>query len=246
MTSYLAMVSSRGLLVAAALCLVACAASEPSPAKAPIQSVELPPSGSGQSPSIQPRAGEAHDPAASGKPTPAECQALLRAGARIHDEGRYDDAIATYRSGLERCGPGHRFLGEIGYSLAAKGQFDAAADAFLEEILAPGAAPTAFGNLADVLPKLSPPKLAAVVKTGATKDAPIHVPDIGGEYFWVAHIACGGAEGTVKSQALINDRGRSLDVLRFTCPDGQEHEAFFDFSADPTEQALMRELRGAP
>lgn len=226
--------------------LTGCAAREVPPKTSPVRNVEVPPLAARQAPPVEPQEGASGASAPTPEKPQVDCRALLSAGVRIHDEGRYDEAIASYRRGLEQCGPGHRFLGEIGYSLLAKGEFDAAAAAFLKEIQAPAPAPTAFGNLTSVLPKLSPQMLQVVMLTGTLKKAPIYVPDIDGEYLWVRNIACGVGEGQVKSQALINDQGRQLDMLRFQCPDGSSHEAYFDFSADPAEQAMRRELQGTP
>jgi hypothetical protein len=174
--------------------------------------------------------------------TKEECRATIRAGAKLHDAGKYDDAIKTYREGLERCGPGNGFLGEIGYSLAAKGDFDGAADQYLAEVLVPGAPKTTFGNLAQSLAKLSPAKLRTVTDAGTRPEAPVFVPEIGAEYFWAENIACGVPGGVSDSQALVEHEKKQLDLLDIQCPDGSKRKVYFDFSADPQEQQMRKEL----
>ena len=59
---------------------------------------------------------------------------------------------------------------------------------------------------------------------------------------WVEKIACNGGAGKVTMQALV----AGLDALHFTCPDDtSEHTAYFDFSDDPQEKAMQKELGGA-
>jgi len=174
--------------------------------------------------------------------TKEECRATLRVGAKLHDAGKYDDAIKTYRDGFERCGPGNGFLGEIGYSLAAKGDFDGAADQYLAEVRVPGAPKTTFGNLAQSLSKLSAAKLKTVTDTGTRPEAPVFVPEIGAEYFWAENIACGVPGGVSDSQALIEHENHQLDLLDIQCPDGSKRKVYFDFSADPQEQQMRKEL----
>jgi len=71
------------------------------------------------------------------------------------------------------------------------------------------------------------------------------VPSIGYEYVWVAKIACNGSQGQVEEQSLLDTKTGQLDELEFTCPgDGSKHSTYFDFSADPTEQAMKKELGG--
>jgi hypothetical protein len=171
-----------------------------------------------------------------------ECIAALRAGAKLHDAGQYDEAIRAYRAGFDRCGNGFGFAGEIGYSLSKKGDFDKAVDEFLLEITSPGPKPTAFGNLAALIPKLSAERIRVVRGIGVDPARPIFVADIGDEYFWAEKIACGRAAGKVDSQALVSNDGQELDRLDYHCADGSKHQAFFDFSADPNEQAMKKEL----
>jgi hypothetical protein len=50
---------------------------------------------------------------------------------------------------------------------------------------------------------------------------------------------------TADCSALLREgvRLHRLDLLKFRCPDGSEHQVSFDFSADPREQAMQKELR---
>jgi hypothetical protein len=100
--------------------------------------------------------------------------------------------------------------------------------------------PTAadFDALVDQFPSLSAARRSEIAALG-TQTAPIHVPAINYEYVWVAKIACNGGAGKVSMQALVGN----LDELSFTCPnDPSEHAAYFDFSDDPTEQQMKKEL----
>jgi hypothetical protein len=105
--------------------------------------------------------------------------------------------------------------------------------------------PTAddFDALIAAFPTLSADRRAAIATIGISKDAPIRVPDIHDEYVWVGKIACNGSEGQVQQQALLRTAAGDVDELEFTCPgDDKPHSAYFDFSADPTEQAMKKEL----
>lgn len=90
---------------------------------------------------------------------------------------------------------------------------------------------------------MSAQRRTAIAAIGTAPEAPIRVPSINYEYVWVAKIACNGEAGKVGVQALLETAHGELDRLDFTCPGDQaSHAAYFDFSADPTEQAMKKEL----
>jgi hypothetical protein len=102
-----------------------------------------------------------------------------------------------------------------------------------------------FDALIASFPTLSAARRATIAAIGTSEDAPIRVPDIHDEYVWVAKIACNGPEGQVQLQSLLRTKAGDVDELQFTCPgDANPHAAYFDFSADPTEQAMKKELGG--
>jgi hypothetical protein len=103
--------------------------------------------------------------------------------------------------------------------------------------------PTAdsFAAFVAQFPSLSAARRSTIAALGTTRDAPIHIPAIDDEYVWVAKIACNGGAGKVTMQALVG----GLDALSFTCPDDTaEHTTYFDFSDDPQEKAMQKELGG--
>ncbi|HEY1550220.1 MAG TPA: hypothetical protein VGG28_20470, partial [Kofleriaceae bacterium] len=101
-----------------------------------------------------------------------------------------------------------------------------------------------FDALVEQFPSLSAARRSAIAALGTTNKAPIHVPTIQYEYVWVEKIACNGGTGRVNTQALTGDLfGKMLDLLSFNCPDdATEHAAYFDYSDDPQEQQMQREL----
>lgn len=119
-----------------------------------------------------------------------------------------------------------------------------AATPLVDVLLHGHSTPATFEDLDRVLPGLPVARQAAIRALGSTKEAPIHVPSIQYEYVWVAHFACTIGKGTMQQQSLIHVPGAGdVDDLSFTCPDSSDpHDAFFDFSDDPQEQAMRREL----
>ncbi len=103
--------------------------------------------------------------------------------------------------------------------------------------------PENFAAVVDAFPTMSASQRATVAAIGSSKEAPIRVPDIHAEYVWVEKIACNGGAGNVGRQSLLTTPQGELDELAFTCPgDATEHAAYFDFSADPSEQKMRAEL----
>jgi hypothetical protein len=104
-----------------------------------------------------------------------------------------------------------------------------------------------FDEIVASFPSLSAERRAAIAATGTSEDAPIRVPDIRAEYVWVAKIACNGGAGQVQQQSLVRAAAGDLDELQFTCPgDTAQHAVYFDFSADPAEQQMKKELGLGP
>jgi hypothetical protein len=102
-----------------------------------------------------------------------------------------------------------------------------------------------FDDLVATFPTMSEQRRATIAAIGTTETTAIRVPSIPYEYVWVAKIACNGGEGQVSIQALIETAHGALDKLEFSCPnDKATHAAYFDFSADPQEQAMKKELGG--
>ena len=183
---------------------------------------------------------------ASGQPS-ADCEAIRADAAAQRDAGNPAAAIAIYERGLAACGTGHGFHNELGAALASQGKVDEAAKHYIAELRDPHTAPQTFANLLTIYDRLSADRKAEIATFGTTDDAPIRVPEIRGEYAWVAHFACIGGEGKVSGQALVSAKaGGQLDELMFDCPDGKEHHAYFDFSDDPMEKAMRNELGGKP
>ena len=172
-----------------------------------------------------------------------QCKAMHARGIVLHDSGKYAEAQEVYNKAFEICGDGYSLLNEIGLSLAAQKKYDKAADYFIREILHPPAPAVAFGNLFAILDKLSPEKRKKLKTTGSSADEPIYVPSIGTEYSWTSKIVCDGQQPEKQMQALISHEGHRLDRQSYTCADGTTGEVYFDFSADPVEQAFDRELK---
>ncbi len=172
-----------------------------------------------------------------------KCTEIVKQGSSLHDKGKYAEAVEIYKKGLKLCGDGFGFSNEIGFSLAAQKQYDRAADAFIEEILHPPAPAVAFGNLFAIFGKLSKKAQDKLAATGSAAAKPIYVPTIGMEYGWLGHISCRGKKAKHIRQSLMSYKGHQLDRQEYECPDGTRGKAYFDFSADPTEQALQKELQ---
>lgn len=103
-----------------------------------------------------------------------------------------------------------------------------------------------FDELVAQFPAMSSARRAAIAALGTSQDKPIHVPAINYEYVWVDKIACNGGVGNVGTQSLLSTPQGDLDELAFTCPgDATEHAAYFDFSDDPSEQQMRKELGGS-
>jgi hypothetical protein len=85
-----------------------------------------------------------------------------------------------------------------------------------------------------------------VAALGAAADHPVYVPAIRFEYSWLGTFACPDGHPQVSAQHLLSGPKGQLDQLDYNCGDGVTRTAFFDFSADPMEKSLRRELGGSP
>jgi hypothetical protein len=180
--------------------------------------------------------------AASGEPA-VDCDALRERGIAQRTAGKLDDASATFEHGLAACGNGHGFHNQLGLVLATRHQLDDAAKHYIAELGAPNAAPSTFANLDSIYDQLTPARKREIAALGAAEAAPLKVPEIRFEYAWVGRFACPDGAGKVISQALLSTKTGQLDELLFNCPDGKAHQAYFDFSDDPTEKAMREELQ---
>jgi hypothetical protein len=109
-------------------------------------------------------------------------------------------------------------------------------------VTAPGAPTIAFQGLAAAYRNLDAAGQQRIRSLGTRSSAPIHVPEIGTEYFWVRTFGCEGGSARVKMQALISSDKGPLEPLFFVCADGAERSLYFDFSADPMEKEMRKEL----
>jgi hypothetical protein len=171
-----------------------------------------------------------------------DCDAIRDNGIAQRTASKLDEASATFEHGLAACGTGHGFHNELGLALATRHQLDDAAKHYIAELGAPNAAPSTFANLNDIYDQLTPDRKAEIAALGTTESAPIKVPVIRFEYAWVDRFACPDGAGKVITQSLLATKAGLLDALSFSCPDGKTHQAYFDFSDDPTEKA-MRDRR---
>lgn len=73
--------------------------------------------------------------------TPPEARELLAEGIRLHDEGRYDDALAMYRRVLEMDPLNVDALYEAAYATYGKGDFEGAIRRLESLVAAPASAP---------------------------------------------------------------------------------------------------------
>ncbi len=171
------------------------------------------------------------------------CRKIVEQGSALHENGKYAAAVEIFKKGLKHCGDGFGFSNEIGLSLAAQKKYDGAAEAYIDEILHPPAPAVAFGNLFAIFGKLSKKMQDKLATTGSSAAKPIYVPTIGMEYDWLRHISCRGKKTHNIRQSLMSYRGHQLDRQEYECPGGNKGQVYFDFSADPTEQALQKELQ---
>jgi hypothetical protein len=163
------------------------------------------------------------------------CEALFDKGSQQFANKQYDDAAKTFASGYKTCGGGHGFASAQGFVLATQGKLEDAAALYLREASEPGPVAEAFGNLERIRDQLSAKTRARIVAMGATKDAPVYVRGVDGEYTWARAFTCLGAKqlGHVKQSLAAGPQHEMIDKLEFTCAtEKTTHTVFFDYGGD--------------
>ena len=191
-------------------------------------------------------------PAARANGCPAECadgappRQQAAPDARCGEYEKIGDLMAIgirerLVAGYAKCGDGHNILSTLGATFELENRFECTVACVRTELLHPGASHDTFRLAASLLAKLPPKDSSRLAELGADADHPIYVPDIRHEYLWVETVACGpGDHGKVQSQSLIEHDGRDLDKLHYDCKGGEKRATYFDYSADPQEQAMKK------
>jgi hypothetical protein len=174
--------------------------------------------------------------------TDEQCKAVYDTAKTQYDAKQLDAVVKTLRDGYQACGPGRGFLGAAGSVLAEQSKYDEGAALMIQEVLEPDPFEATFGALYDVLDKVSAPVKTKIVALGTDQAAPIHVPAISYEYKWVNSFVCGGKQAQNVTQSLISGKNGDLDELAFDCGDATKHAVYFDFSADPQEKEMRKQL----
>ena len=197
-------------------------------------------------PAVPTPALEAAPARAAAPPPPVaaiDCGTAVADGTALRNAGKLDEAAALLERAVARCGSGHGLHNALGVVRAQQHRVDAAAGEFIAELRDPHTVPQTFANLHEIYRQLSDARKLEIAGLGATDEAPIKVPTIRFEYAWVGTFGCPDGPGKVAQQALVQAKSGSLDLLRFTCPDGKDREAYFDYSDDPDEKAMMEQLK---
>lgn len=176
-------------------------------------------------------------------PQDATCSADGQAALTAVQANDFAKAQTTAADAYARCGFGYGLLTMQSLVAAHEGNFDGAAELLLREMSEPFPSTEAIHFLAALRPKMSPAQLAKVTTFGNTAEAPVVVPDIPGEYKWIALVVCGDATVRPRQQALLQlPTGRSVDALYFSCAGEAETVRYFDYSADPNERLFMQQI----
>jgi hypothetical protein len=170
----------------------------------------------------------------------------MREGDDRFDAGDWPAAVDAYRQALARCPDARPASLKLARGLGAIDQHDGAADVLAALVTAPEPPLEAFTELARLRDRLSTAARLRIAQLGSAADRPVHVPAIRFEYSWLGTFACQDGHPQVSGQKLLKSNRGTLDELDFTCGDGPARSVFFDFSADPTERALRRELGASP
>jgi tetratricopeptide (TPR) repeat protein len=149
----------------------------------------------------------------------AQCMALHAKGIELHDAGKYDEAIAVYQDGFDRCGDGFGFLGEIGLSLVALNRFDEAVDHLIRAVESGSEGPEALTALVYLIRVASSETRDRIMALGKSEAGALRVLQTRDEYVWMNYVACYPASGKQVRQSLIKDGDRFLDRLDFDCDD---------------------------
>jgi len=104
--------------------------------------------------------------------------------------------------------------------------------------------PEAMRALFRVWPALSRRTQGQILQLGTTLEVPQKVPSVAAEYAWMQIISCNGGVPQTGEQDLLMGPTGLVDMMSFACPDGKSYVLYFDFSADPTERAFLREQMG--
>lgn len=188
-----------------------------------------------------------HAAPATASPTPLDAQAcakLLDESLKLMDSHPVE-ADAAYADGYTRCGPGSGFLEARTFVSFAGGRWDEGGEHLVRAVTEPGPTLLTIKLVASGLSRFSPELQARFRGLGSTAEHPVYVPDISVEYAWIALVNCGVETRVPATQALVAGPNGMLDVLTFTCPDPARSGAvYFDYSADPMEQAFKKELEG--
>jgi hypothetical protein len=173
--------------------------------------------------------------AAAARADAKSCEATFDRGSQLFGAKKYDDAFKAFAAGYAACGSGHGFLSAEGFVRATQGKLEDAAALYLREASEPGPVAEAFGNLERIRDQLSAKTKARIVAMGPTKDAPVFVRGVDGEYSWARAFTCLGAKELrgVKQSLAAGKHGEMLDRLEFTCPgEKTAHVVFFDYGGD--------------
>lgn len=157
----------------------------------------------------------------------AQCKALHTKGIELHDAGKYEEAIAAYQEGLDRCGDGFGFLGEMGLSLAALNRFDEAVDHLIQAVEKGSEGPWALGRLAYLIRVASPEGRDRIMALGTSEAGALRVLQISDEYVWMNNVPCYPSSGKRVRQTLLKDGDRFLDALTFDCGDNRQAVRYF-------------------
>lgn len=198
-----------------------------------------------------PAGGAAGPPQSSAPLSPEQCDLLAAEVRQKLREGRADPVRRTLQEGRTRCAGDNRFLVGLGWLELGTKNWQTAADVFTGVVLSPNPPMMALSGLATAYRNLDDAGRQRIRALGTQPSAPIHVPEIAAEYWWVRTFGCEEGSGRVTMQALIGGDGgdggkKLLDRLDFTCSAGQQRALYFDFSADPMEQEMNRRLEKQP
>jgi hypothetical protein len=173
-----------------------------------------------------------------------ECAQLGDEVSRQIDQKRFQPLHQLLQEGIVRC-PKQRglFIVGLGWIEMTTDNHAAAASHFIGVVMAPNPPRLAFEGLAKVYRLLDGDGQRAVRELGQNPAAPIYVPDIGTEVYWVETFGCSRGRANVKQLSPISDDKRFMTRVHFACPDGTEHILHFDHTADA---ALKKQKKPAP
>jgi hypothetical protein len=160
-------------------------------------------------------------------PREPTCDELAHSAHGRAEHGDVDGAIADYRRGLPRCEESG-FHYQLGVALAARDRIDEAAAELIAELHRAVPVEATTARLSGLLDRLSDARRTELTRLGGSKDSALRIPD---PYAWIERFPCAmvtAGRVTRRGQSQVEHRGRKLDVLLFTCPDGVEHMIYFE------------------